>query len=108
MRQEQPDTASRPAEAPVPPEGPAPLDQKRPKREPTTTLRGYFEQSRLRAPRFLKDLQEANLWVFSAEDLSFVLDRHSDLDPHFTKTAGLLAEALKGKDRRYARPTAGF
>jgi hypothetical protein len=79
----------------------------RAKKEPVVTLVGFLT-SRTGAAAFLKNLREANVWTFSTEDREDALARHRDLDGKFTRTAGLLAHALKAKDDRHALPVAEF
>src|SRR4051812_28263258 len=95
-------TKAETATASIAPERPA-----RPKTEPATTLLEYLS-GRTGATAFLKNLRDGDIWRFQEQDCGAALEGHRELDPHFTKTASLLARALKAKDDRHVLPISDF
>jgi hypothetical protein len=76
--------------------------------EPVTTLAGYFTRKTYGPARFLKDLAEANIWVFSHEDRTTALDLAKSADAKFTRTINLAAAALQAPDTRFRLPVLEF
>jgi hypothetical protein len=88
---------------------PEPLrGRSRPKRSPITTLADFFGRRATKAPTFLKDLRQADRWEFDPDDVHAALETHAERDKDFSRTAQLIAAALKERDGRFARPIVAF
>jgi hypothetical protein len=94
--------------APVADETPPAAPKVRKKREPVTTLTAFFEQRAVKPATFLKDLREAEVWSFEAEDVETALASHADRDKDFGRTVQLVAAALKERDARFATVAVEF
>jgi hypothetical protein len=98
------------AEMEAPPSAAEPAAERRAKkkREPVTTLMGFFGRRSANPKSFLKDLREADRWGFEEDDVRDALEIHAEGDKDFGKTTRLIAAAMKERDARFARPAVAF
>ena len=78
------------------------------KREPVTTLKGFFGRRAANPKSFLKDLRESDRWQFEEDDMRDALEIHIERDKDFRKTTELIARAMKERDARFALPAVVF